>query len=262
MLYTCVTELTFKRHVMSPAAGTAERRFFVIKEKFMNILVYTDESGVFDKRHNSIYVFGGLVFLNRQTKELCSRKYIAAEKCLRGNKYSSEDELKACRITNKEKSKLFRSLNQYIKFGVVIKQNYIMDRIFDSKKDKQRYLDYAYKIGLKRCFEKLIAEGSISVNDVENIYIYVDEHTTATNGRYELKEGLEQEFKNGTYNYQYDKYFPPLFSQMKGISLEFCNSEQRTLIRAADIVANKIYSASMRNELDNLKNKITITYLP
>lgn len=28
MLYTCVTELTFKRHVMSSAAGTAERRFF------------------------------------------------------------------------------------------------------------------------------------------------------------------------------------------------------------------------------------------
>nr|DAR01734.1 MAG TPA: hypothetical protein [Bacteriophage sp.] len=28
MLYTCLTELTFKRHVMSSAAGTAERRFF------------------------------------------------------------------------------------------------------------------------------------------------------------------------------------------------------------------------------------------
>ncbi|MGR5583309.1 DUF3800 domain-containing protein, partial [Enterocloster bolteae] len=98
--------------------------------------------------------------------------------------------------------------------------------------------------------------------EVENIYIYADEHTTATNGRYELKEGLEQEFKNGTYNYQYDKYFPPLFPNMKGISLEFCNSEQRTLIRAADIVANRIYSASIRNVLDELQKKITITYLP
>ena len=68
-------------------------------------------------------------------------------------------------------------------------------------------MDYAYKIGLKRCFEKLIADGSINVHEVENIYIYADEHTTATNGRYELKEGLEQEFKNGTYNYGYDKFF-------------------------------------------------------
>lgn len=228
----------------------------------MNILVYTDESGVFDKNHNSIYVFGGLVFLDRQSKEACSRKYIAAEKCIRANKYSSIDELKACRITNKEKSKLFRSLNQYVKFGVVINQAYIMDRIFGSKKDKQRYLDYAYKIGLKRCLEKLVCNGSVRVDEVENIYIYADEHTTATNGRYELKEGLEQEFKNGTYNYQYDKYFPPLFPNMKGISLEFCNSEQRTLIRAADIVANRIYSASIRNVLDELQKKITITYLP
>ena len=28
MLYTCITELTFKRHVMSSAAGTAIWRFF------------------------------------------------------------------------------------------------------------------------------------------------------------------------------------------------------------------------------------------
>ena len=153
-------------------------------------------------------------------------------------------------------------MNQYVKFGVVINQAYIMDRIFSSKKDKQRYLDYAYKIGLKRCLEKLVCNGSVRVDEVENIYIYADEHTTATNGRYELKEGLEQEFKNGTYNYQYDKYFPPLFPNMKGISLEFCNSEQRTLIRAADIVANRIYSASIRNVLDELQKKITITYLP
>nr|DAW03142.1 MAG TPA: hypothetical protein [Caudoviricetes sp.] len=34
MLYTCVTELTFKRHVMSSAAGTAERRFFCYQGDF------------------------------------------------------------------------------------------------------------------------------------------------------------------------------------------------------------------------------------
>lgn len=228
----------------------------------MNILVFTDESGVFDKTHNDIYVYGGLVFLNRSTKEICARKYIAAEKCIRGDKYLVTDELKACRVTNKEKSKLFRSLNQYTKFGVVIKQDYIMDRIFESKKDKQRYLDYAYKIGLKRCFENLISDGSIIVNEVENIYIYADEHTTATNGRYELKEGLEQEFKNGTYNYKYDKFFPPLFPRMTGISLEFCNSEQRTLIRAADIVANRIYTQAIRNNLDDIRDKVILTCLP
>ena len=228
----------------------------------MNIFVYTDESGVFDNVHNDIYVFGGIIFLDRETKDICSRKYINAEKAIRGTKYTHNAELKACIVSNKEKSKLFRSLNSYIKFGVVINQKYILERIFSSKKDKQRYLDYAYKIGLKRCFEKLIAEGSININEVENIYIYADEHTTATNGRYELKEGLEQEFKNGTYNYKYDMFFPPLFPKMKSICLEFCNSEQRTLIRAADIIANKIYSKSIHDDLDALRNKSIITTLP
>lgn len=32
MLYTCVTELTFKRHAMSSATGAASRRFFFTKE--------------------------------------------------------------------------------------------------------------------------------------------------------------------------------------------------------------------------------------
>ena len=50
------------------------------------------------------------------------------------------------------------------------------------KKSKQRYLDYAYKIALKRAFEWLIDEKYISGEEVENIYIFVDEHTTATNG--------------------------------------------------------------------------------
>ena len=29
----------------------------------MNIYIYSDESGVFDKEHNDYFVFGGLIFL-------------------------------------------------------------------------------------------------------------------------------------------------------------------------------------------------------
>lgn len=55
----------------------------------MDLFIYSDESGVFDKEHNELYVYGGLIFLGKEQKE--------------------------------------------------------------SKKDKQRYLDYVYKIGLKNC---------------------------------------------------------------------------------------------------------------
>lgn len=227
----------------------------------MDIFVYSDESGVFDKAHNDIFVFGGLIFIGKQSRDEFTRRYLNAEKVIRDGKYGNNDELKACKITNKEKGKLFRSLNRAIKFSVVINQKDVLDRIFLSKKDKQRYLDYAYKIGLKRAFEKMIAEGILDNSSVENIHVYADEHSTATNGRYELREALEQEFKLGTYNGQWDKYFPPIFSDLKGIDLLFCDSSSTTLVRAADIVANRVYSAASSRNLEQL-DKIYISILP
>lgn len=41
----------------------------------MNIYIYSDESGVFDKEHNDYFVFGGLILLGKEEKENWSRKY-------------------------------------------------------------------------------------------------------------------------------------------------------------------------------------------
>lgn len=219
----------------------------------MDLFIYSDESGVFDKEHNEIFVYGGLIFLGKEEKDDYNRKYIAAEKSIRNGKYSENEELKANKITNKEKGKLYRSMNNAIRFGIIINQRNVLERIFQSKKDKQRYLDYAYKIGLKRTLQKLMSEGNIQANDIVNIHIYNDEHSTATNGRYELREGLEQEFKLGTYNLKYDKFFPPLFENMEGVELLFCDSDKVTLIRAADIVANRIYYMALNRKLDSME---------
>ena len=231
----------------------------------MNIYVYSDESGVFDKEHNDYFVFGGLILLGTEKKENWSRKYSSVEKVLRKNKGVGADyELKATQITNGEKGKLFRSLNCCYKFGVVIKEKNILDRIYQSKKDKQRYLDYAYKIAVKRAFENLIQDGTINPDEIERIYFYVDEHTTATNGCYELQEALEQEFKLGTYNYRYDTYYPPIFNKMKDVKLEYCNSASKLLVRAADIVANKIYFLARNEKREDIKNiqNMHVIYLP
>ena len=227
----------------------------------MEIYVYSDESGVFDKVHNEVFVFGGLIFLKKRDMEAWSRKYMTAENTIRAGKYGENEELKASYISNKEKGKLYRSLNQTIKFGVVINQNNVLDRIFQSKKDKQRYLDYAYKIGLKRAFEGLIRAGEINPGEVKRIYVYNDEHSTATNGRYELEQALEQEFKLGTYNRRYDRYFPPIFGDIERIDLEFCSSDKVTLIRAADIIANRIYFMALNRKIDQL-NGIYLSTLP
>lgn len=228
----------------------------------MNIFVYSDESGVFDKYHEEYFIFGGLIFLDKSSNENANRKYIGVENSIRKHNTYTSTELKATILSNKDKGKIFRSLNGYIKFGVAIELKRINNDIFEHKKNKQRYLDYAFKIGLKRAFEQLIENDKIIPADVNNIYIFCDEHTTATNGIYELREGLEQEFKCGTFNYTFNKFFPPLFPNIYSVNLSFCDSNKKALIRAADIVANKIYFHSKRNILEHLNKKVIITKLP
>ena len=249
---------------MSSATRPPERVAF-LGDVALNIFVYSDESGVFDKIHNDIFVFAGVILIGKEAHEEWSRRYSAVERSIRMSKGVAKGfELKATQIENKEKGKLFRSLNNCYKFGVVINQKKVLDRIYVSKKDKQRYLDYAYKIAIKRAFESMIEKQCFSVNQIERLYFRVDEHTTATNGCYELREGLEQEFKNGTYNRTFDKFFPPIFPNIKSVELEFCNSSTKLLIRAADIIANRIYYLALNDEKEKLRElpNTNIIYLP
>lgn len=244
-LYTHVTELVFKRTVSASAMREPpfEAAFYIYVGKFfMDLYVFSDESGVFDRVHNDIFVFGGIVFFSKEERDACARKYIHAERALRSaGVYSQKAELKASAISKKDKGKLFRATNQYCRFSVAIYQKRLLERIFADKKTKQRYLDYAYKIGLKRLFEHLIKNGTILPEEITNIFVFADQHTTATNGRYELEQSLQQEFKFGTYNQSWSVYYPPLFHQLQTISVSFCNSAKKPLIRAADIIANRVY---------------------
>lgn len=233
----------------------------------MNIFVFSDESGVFDQVHNEVYVYGGIIFLSKESKDECTRKYKHAERIVRKNgNYIKGQEIKANRIDNDEKSSLFRSLNSYYKFGAIVEQSKIQKQIFADKKNKQRYLDYVYKIALKRALQSMIKNNIIPVEEVGNIYIYADEHTTATNGRYELRESLEQEFKRGTINFQSNAFYKPIFPNMDNVTLEFCNSESKILIRAADIIANRIYHSALLSKYEHYqipkRDKMYITYFP
>ena len=78
-----------------------------------------------------------------------------------------------------------------------------------------------------------------------------------------MKEGLEQELKNGTFNYNYQHFFEPLFPDLIDLQLEFCNSESKLLVRAADIVANRIYYL-VQNDPEKLEQleRMSVTHLP
>ncbi len=220
----------------------------------MNIYVFSDESGVLDKVHHDIYTFGGLVFLSKDEKDNASRLYFRAEKTI-GDSIQAHTEIKASNVTPAQKGKLFRSLNKFEKFGAIINQKRLRDEIFQSKKTKQRYLDWVYKMALKRKLEAMIKENKIHPENVRNLIILVDEHTTATDGIYELREAIEHEFKYGTFTNNYLNHFPPIFSALESVKLEYRDSKTTTLVRAADIVANQLYHMAEENNYEKTEGR-------
>lgn len=230
----------------------------------MNIFIYSDESGVFDKFHNTYFVFGGLMFLSKQDRDIWSRKYISVERMIRQIENKSSDfEVKASAITNKSKLKLYRSLNQVEKFGIIIEQKTLFNSIFADKKTKQRYLDWAYKMAVKTKFLELMKNQQINPNEVKGIYLFIDEHTTATNGIYELQESLEQEFKNGMYSGNWLTFYEPIFPNLETVKVKYCDSKTKILIRAADIISNHIYHQAITNNgVVERTNKLSLYFHP
>lgn len=231
----------------------------------MSIFVYGDESGVFDAAHHDVFVFGGLVFLNKEARDAEYRRFIAAERKL-APLYGATDrnfELKACRLKNKHKAGLFRSTNHCIRYAFVVDQRNVNENIFSSKKSKQRYLDYVYKVGLKRVFGRLIQAGKLKPSSVSGLFIRFDEHTTTTDGRYELREAIEQEFKFGTHNFKYNTFHPPLFPGMQGtVHLEFRDSKNDALIRASDIIANQMWYHEISGQFEKMEGKAIVVRFP
>ena len=211
-----------------------------------NLFVFSDESGVFDNLHYQYYCFGGIIFLSKEGKNKAARNFHHVENMIK-NKFSIEGEMKAAALSSKYKYKLLKSISNFTIFGVVIDLKKVNKNIFFDKKTKQRYLDFAYKLGLKNTFKDLIEEGIIFQNDIANIYVNCDEHVTATNGIYELQESLENEFKRGTYNFNYDEFYAPLFKKLNSVQVKFCDSKNNVYIRMADIIANYIFRMANHN---------------
>lgn len=229
----------------------------------MNIFIYADESGVFDVVHNDYYVFAWVLCLGKDTKEKLSRKFINAERNLRCcTKYKGCKELKAVKLKPEDKMSLYRSLNSVYRGSVIIEQRRVNKNIFETKKTKQRFLDYAFKRGIKNHLESLVKSGVLCKEDVENLYFLLDEHSTATDGKYELKEALIEELKHGTFNYNYQIFYEPPFPKIKSLELKYCDSRRKTLIRAADIVANVTLYNAKQNSLHKLEDRQFIMRLP
>ena len=70
----------------------------------MNLFIYSDESGVFDNVHESVYVYGGIILKGREEKGNAERKFIAIENQLRRQNNYLQVELKANSLKPKDET--------------------------------------------------------------------------------------------------------------------------------------------------------------
>ena len=228
----------------------------------MDVWVYSDESGTFDNVHHKTFVYSGLIFTDPQVMELTRRRYVAAERNKRKKLcYSGINELKAFLLKYDDRNDLYRILSDIPKFTVIINQPKLdSKRVFLNPRTKQHYLDFAFVASAKKAFEALVAKGSLLRTDEISFHFNMDEHSTANDGNYDLKDVLYKELKESV-----SAYSVPLFPKTKNVSIQFCKSDQNPLIRAADIVANRVYSVMNPDNafsVDLNDELISVLYLP
>ena len=232
----------------------------------MTIFIRADESGVFDPIHNDFFIFAGLIFLDRQEMELASRRFLSLEKKLRQKrKYRELPELKATLLDHADRRALFSVTESYSRFSSIINLRKIDHKsVLADKKSKQRYLDYAFKRGLKEAMTCMVARGSIFFDDPAEFDIVLDERTTATNGKYDLADSILHEMRGEIYNMQTLQTYAPTLPATRNARVRYGNSESEPLLRAADVLANRILHECRHGDIWSLldKNNLFILNLP
>lgn len=151
---------------------------------------------------------------------------------------------------------MYKSLNKFARFSCVVNCEKIKSDIWSHKKHKQRFLDYTIKRTVKDTLVKAGRKNLIDLSKPVQVNIFFDNHTTATSGKYELKEALAEELLNGTFNFNYQTFFKPILVANSTIDLTYSDSKVTTLIRASDIVANRTWR-EFNNSTRDLSQVIT-----
>ena len=214
----------------------------------MKLYVYADESGAFDKVHNDIFVYGGVVLVGADAKADAEHRYAAMESRLRKAVPGLDDgsEIKASRLDMKSRKRMFTSLERpgRHQFAVIVDQKQLRDEVFDSKKRKQRYLDYALKRGVKSGILDAMKLQGVGPGDVDAISVVVDEHSTSTDGKYNLAESIDEELRCGMFSPTWRTFHPPVFGTwLPKIPVSYVDSSKVAMVRAADVTANWAFMA-------------------
>lgn len=110
-----------------------------------------------------------------------------------------------------------------------------------SKKSIHRYKDYCVKRAAKAKLIDLINQAKLDRATPTVLRLFIDNQPTSTDGFYNLKESIFEEFSSGINNFDYGTYYEPIFYSLLSVETTYCDSRYHFLIQASDILANHVF---------------------
>ncbi len=226
------------------------------------VFFFFDDSGVLHKNEPSGYfVYAGYSFFDRSELDSAKRKYINANKKLKAaNNFTGE--LKAAELEVKHKRTLFNAIRSYDSLSAAVDISKVYDHILTNKRSICRFKDYVLKRCIKAKLQEAIRCGKLHKSDDVDIFIYIDEQLTATNGYYDLCDSIKEELQHEIANWDYGVVHRNVFDGEIRVFIEYCELKNNYLIQASDIIANRIL-VSYRDEKPKLReipNHLSLTF--
>lgn len=227
------------------------------------IWIFIDDSGVLHSNaQNNIFVYAGYSFITLERKEDAKRRYRALSHRVQ-DVAGIVGEVKASRLNNKNKAKLFRVMRNERSLASTVDIARVYNNILGNKNSIHRYKDYVLKRLVKLAVQKYINEGKLDSNEDLKIVLSLDEQATATDGIYNLHDSIYEELAEGVSNFDYGTFHEPVMHKKVEVQVKFCDSSCDYLIQSADILANRVWHSYFDNmpDLRNFDNHIWL-HLP
>lgn len=217
-----------------------------------------DDSGKLEDK-NVFCVYGGLMFLNSNSRSLFIAKYRALLKkikckyreCSQDNCNNDCPEIKSHIISNGDRRQLMNLIKKYYCIVAIIDKNRIT-KLSSDKKSKRRFLNYSVKMLVKESIKELLKVNSINVNNNILIKVNIDNETVSSNGRYDLQNSIRQELFKGTNTN--GLFFPPIL-KYGDVKVTYKDSKSNIDVQAADFLAGTLRRILIHS--DNLSDALT-----
>lgn len=205
--------------------------------------IYLDDSGVLHKNaRGQFFIYAGYIFLSKKQKDAALANYRSAARQIQKSLSKKNQEAKAYVLSGHQKRFLNSRLAEYGSFSCVVDKSCVYGSILDSKKSIHRYKDYCLKRASKTKVQELIKRGLIDPARPITLRFFIDNQPTSTDGIYNLRESIREEFQNGIANFDYGIRYDALFSERVQVFTTFCDSSKNYLIQASDILANSLFT--------------------